>query len=57
MIRIVLSNGETRTWYKDEYTEYMIKGKFFMVKNDDQYVGMYSVDHIVSVDVTLEEKC
>lgn len=55
MIKVLLANGETRVWNKNEYTEYMIKGKFFVVINDGQYVGMYSVDHVVSVDVVMED--
>ena len=55
MIRILLSNGETRKWSKDEYTEYDIKGRFFVVIKGDQWVGMYALDSIISVEVEQDE--
>lgn len=51
MIKITLSNGDIRKWASDEYTEYDIKGRFFIVIKGEQWVGMYSLDQIVSVEV------
>ena len=51
MIRILLTNGETRKWSNDEYSEYDIKGRFFVVIKEEQWVGMYALDSIVSVEV------
>ena len=51
MIKILLTNGDVRKWTKDEYTEYDIKGRFFVVIAGDQWIGMYALDHIVSVEV------
>ena len=54
MIEITLTSGDVRQWGKDEYTEYDIKGRFFVVINNDQWVGMYALDQIVSVEVETE---
>ena len=51
MIIILLTNGEVRRWDKTEYTEYDINGRFFVVINEKQWVGMYALDSIVSVEV------
>ena len=51
MIEITLTSGDVREWDKDEYTDYDIKGRFFVIINDGQWVGMYALDSIVSVEV------
>lgn len=51
MIKITLTNGDVREWERNEYTEYDIKGRFFVVLYEDQLVGMYAMDSIVSVEV------
>lgn len=56
MIRILLTNGETRKWSYEEYTEYDIKGRFFVVIRNDQWIAMYALDSIVSVEVERREK-
>lgn len=50
-IAILLDNGELRMWGEDEFTEYDIKGRFFVVINGEKWVGMYALDRIVSVEV------
>ena len=55
MIEITLTSGDVRKWDKDEYTEYDIKGRFFVILNNEQWVGMYALDSIVSVEVEVEE--
>lgn len=55
MIKILLTNGETRKWSKGEFTEYDIKGRFFVVIDNEQWVGMYALDSIVSVEVEKED--
>lgn len=52
MIRICLTNGDVRKWDKTEYTEYDVKGRFFVVIYEEQWVGMYALDSIVSVEVS-----
>ena len=51
MIEITLASGDVRQWGKDEYTEYDIKGRFFVIIKDEAWVGMYALDHIVAVEV------
>lgn len=53
-IAILLDNGELRTWGEDEFTEYDIKGRFFVVINGEKWVGMYALDRIVSMEVDHE---
>ena len=56
MIEITLTSGDVRQWGKDEYTDYDIKGKLFVVINNGQWVGMYALDHIVAVEVEVEDE-
>ena len=51
MLKIMLTNGDVRKWTEKEYTDYDIKGRFFVVLFNEQWVGMYALDHIISVDV------
>ena len=55
MIEVTLTSGDVRQWGKDEYTEYDIKGRFFVIINNGQWVGMYALDSIVAVEVDEEE--
>lgn len=54
MLEIVLDTGDTRIWKSDEYTDYDIKGAFFVVMNGFRWVGMYTINHIVSVEAVEE---
>lgn len=51
MLEIVLSNGAVRIWNPGEYTNYLIKGRFLVVQNNEQWVGMYGLSDIVSLEV------
>ena len=51
MLEITLTNGDVRQWGKDEYTDYDIKGRFFVIITDGQWVGIYALDHVVAVEV------
>lgn len=51
MIKITLKNGNICKWKKKEYTDYKYDGKCFIVIKDDQYVGLYNMDSIISVVV------
>ena len=51
MLTIKLSDGDVRSWPKNMYDEYDIQGRFFVVIRGDQWVGMYGLDSIVSVEV------
>ena len=50
MLEILLTNGEMKTWNNDQYTDYAVKGRFFIVINNNQWVGMYGLDQIVSME-------
>lgn len=49
MIKITFKNGNICTWGKDEYTDYKYDGKCFIVIRDEQWVGIYNMDNIISV--------
>lgn len=52
MLKILLTNGDVRRWNPDEFVDYDIKGRFFVIINEkEQWVGMYALDHIISVEV------
>lgn len=51
MLTIKLSNGDVREWIKGTYDKYDIQDRFFVVIRGDQWVGMYGLDSIVSVEV------
>ena len=55
MLTIKLSDGEVRKWSKEKYDEYDIQGRFFVVICGNQWVGMYGLDSIVSVEVEQDE--
>ena len=50
-LRIALTDGEVRRWATEEYDEYDIKGRFFIIIKGNQWVGMYALDRIVAVEV------
>lgn len=50
-ITITLIDGRTIEWSVNEYTEYDFEGRFFVVKEKDQWVGMYAIDHILMVEI------
>lgn len=51
MIKITLKNGNVCSWTKEEYTDYRYDGKCFIVINNEQWVGIYNMDNIISVTV------
>lgn len=51
MIKIVLRNSQEVKWEKGEYTDYLYDGKFFIIIKDNQWVGMYNTEFIISVIV------
>ena len=50
MLIIKMVDGNTVHWSADEYTEYDFHGRFFVVIRNDQWIGMYATDRIVSVE-------
>lgn len=49
MIKIVFKNGCVVKWKKKEWTDYKYDGKCFIVIKNEQWVGIYNMDRIVSV--------
>lgn len=52
MIKITFKNGNVCTWGKPQYTDYKYDGKCFIVIQNEQWVGIYNIDSIISVTVT-----
>ena len=46
VIRIVLKNGMHMSYMPEEYTEYKYDGKYFIVINGAQWIGLYNLDVI-----------
>ncbi len=49
---IKLADGETYLWQAPDFDAYDIKGRFFVVLRDQQWVAMYALDQIVTMEVT-----
>lgn len=52
-IVITFNNGHSATWEaaKGEWDDYAYDGKVFIIKKDGAWVGIYNMDHIISVVV------
>lgn len=53
VIEITLKNGHTAVWKadKDEWDDYAYDGAAFIIKKDGAWVGIYNMDHVISVVV------
>lgn len=49
MIKITMTNGNVVTWGEEAYTDYKYDGKFFIIIQDEQWVGFYNLDHVFSI--------
>lgn len=56
MIRIVFKSGSVAKWKKKEYTDYKYDGKVFIIIKDEQWVGFYNMDSVVSVIIKNKKK-
>ncbi len=54
MIRITFKNGEKAEWAKKEYDDYKYDGKCFIIIKDNQWIGIYNIDSIISAVVVPE---
>lgn len=54
MIKITFKNGEKTEWCKSSYDDYRYDGKCFIIVKDGQWVGIYNLDSVMSVEVTPE---
>lgn len=51
MINITLSNGAFIQWKEDQYTDYMYDGKCFIIIKGAQWIGIYNLDFVRSIEV------
>ncbi len=51
MIRILFKDGETVTYKKKDYTDYIYDGKTFVVVNKRKWIGIYNLDTIICIEV------
>ena len=51
LIKIVMANSEEVKWTKEEWDDYVYDGKFFIIKRNSQWVGMYNLDYVISIIV------
>lgn len=51
LIKIVMSNSEEVKWTKEEWDDYVYDGKYFIIKRNGQWVGMYNLDYVISIIV------
>ena len=54
MLRIVFKDGSIRKYKKKEFTDYYYDRKVFVVIKKKQWVGIYNIDAIATVEY--EEK-
>lgn len=51
---IVFKNGEVKIYGKEEYTDYKYCGAVFAVIKRNQWIGIYSMDEIRSIEIEPE---
>lgn len=56
MIEIQLTNGDVIHYKQEDYTDYKYDGKCFIVIKEMQWIGIYNLDHIVSVEIYDEDE-
>ncbi len=50
MLKIVFKNGETKKYKPDEFTDYYYDRKVFVVLKKKQWIGIYNIDCVASVE-------
>ncbi len=50
-ITIALTNNVEVKWEKGEWDDYHYDGKYFIIKKDGAWVGMYNLDYIIGIVV------
>lgn len=51
MIKITFKNGNVCTWSKNDYTDYKYDRKCFIIIKNEEWVGIYNIDHVISIIV------
>lgn len=54
-IDIHLDNGNDVTWSPGSYTDYGYRDNFFIISDGDDTIGIYNLEHIVSIEITETE--
>ena len=49
MIIITMTNSQEVKWQRDEFSNYMYDGKFFIIIRNGEWVGFYNLDHVISI--------
>ena len=55
MIKIVFKDGSTRKYKKNDFTDYYYDKKVFVVINKKQWIGVYNIDCIATVEYKKKE--
>ena len=50
-MRIVFKNGDIKNYNKDQYTDYKYCGEVFAVIRNEQWIGIFSMDMVKSIEV------
>lgn len=50
-IRITMINSEEVEWSSTKWDDYLYDGKYFIIKKDGVWVGMYNLDYVISIVV------
>lgn len=51
MIKIVMTGGNVITWKDHQYTDHKYDGKCFIVMLEDNSIGFYNLDHVISISI------
>lgn len=51
MIKITMTNSQEVKWNKEEYDNYMYDGKFFIIMKNNEWIGFYNLDAVISIVV------
>lgn len=54
LIKIVMINSEEIKWTSNDWDDYMYDGKYFIIKKNGVWVGMYNLDYVISIIVKYE---
>lgn len=51
MIKIFLLDGEVIKYRREEYSEYIYDGNYFIVINNNQWIGLYNLELVKYIKV------
>lgn len=54
-IVITLQDGSCVIWGENEYDDYTYEGSVFVVIREGEWVGIYNMKHVVSVEIGFSE--